>query len=75
MPDTSAGLDVSSHGELKTALNSGFDPSRIEATGPKNMDYLSLSVQQGIIVAVDNFTELQQVVAMSNYAPEKKTRS
>jgi len=71
---TNVGLDVSSYGELTTALSSGFHPSRIEATGPKNMDYLGLSVQQGIIVAVDNFTELQQIVAMRNYAPGKKTR-
>ena len=71
---TNVGLDVSSDGELKAALDSGFNPSRIEATGPKNMDYLALAVQQGIIIAVDNFTELQQIVAMKNYAPGKKTR-
>jgi len=71
---TKAGLDVSSEGELKLALAAGFDPSRIEATGPKNMDYLALGVQQGIIIAVDNLTELQQVTAMSKYSPKGKTR-
>ncbi len=68
------GLDVSSHGELKVALESGFTPERIEATGPKNMDYLSLGVQQGIIIAVDNFTELKQLVAMRDFAPGRKVR-
>ena len=71
---TKVGLDVSSEGELKVALAAGFDPSRIEATGPKNMDYLALGVQQGIIIAVDNFTELQQLTAMRSYAPGKRTR-
>jgi len=71
---TKVGLDVSSEGELKVALAAGFDPSRIEATGPKNMDYLALGVQQGIIIAVDNYTELQQLTAMRNYAPGRKTR-
>lgn len=71
---TNVGLDVSSEGELKTALAAGFDAERIEATGPKNMDYLALGVQQGIIIAVDNLTELQQVVALSKFAPNKRTR-
>lgn len=59
---TSVGLDVSSEGELKNALSCGFHPSRIEATGPKNPDYLSLGVQQDILINVDNMTELQQLV-------------
>lgn len=71
---TRVGLDVSSEGELKTALAAGFDPSRIEATGPKNMDYLALGVQQGIIIAVDNLTELEQIAAMKHYAPSGRTR-
>jgi diaminopimelate decarboxylase len=62
---TSVGLDVSSEGELKTALHCGFHPSRIEATGPKNLDYLALGVQQDILLNVDNMTELQQLVQMA----------
>lgn len=67
---TSVGLDVSSEGELKTALNCGFHPSRIEATGPKNLDYLALSVQQDILLNVDNMNELQQLVTMSGLLPK-----
>ncbi len=66
---TSVGLDVSSEGELKAALTCGFHPSRIEATGPKNLDYLALGVQQDILVNVDNMAELQQIVAIG-----KRTR-
>ncbi len=71
---TKVGLDVSSEGELITALRSGFDAERIEATGPKNIDYLALSAQQGIIVVVDNFTEFQQLVALNNLTGKRKTR-
>ncbi len=69
---TSAGLDVSSEGELKAALNCGFHPSRIEATGPKNSDYLALGVQQDILINVDNMTELKQLVAMKGFLPSKQ---
>lgn len=62
---TNVGLDVSSEGELKNALTAGFHPSRIEATGPKNIDYLALGVQQDILLNVDNMRELQQLVQMA----------
>ena len=67
---TSVGLDVSSEGELKAALTAGFHPSRIEATGPKNADYLALGVQQDILVNVDNFSELKTLVAMAGLLPK-----
>ena len=69
------GLDVSSHGELTQALACGFHPSRIEATGPKNIDYLSLAALQDVLINVDNFTELQQLVAIAKQlAPGRKPR-
>ena len=67
---TSVGLDVSSEGELKTALSCGFQPSRIEATGPKNIDYLTLAAQQDILINVDNYTELRQLAAMKSVLPQ-----
>jgi diaminopimelate decarboxylase len=67
---TSVGLDVSSEGELKTALNCGFHPSRIEATGPKNIDYLALGAQQDILLNVDNMHELQQLAQMAGLLPK-----
>jgi diaminopimelate decarboxylase len=69
---TSVGLDVSSEGELKNGLTTGFHPSRIEATGPKNLDYLSLGVQHGILFNVDNFVELQQLVQMAAVLPKRE---
>ena len=41
-----ANLDVSSLKELKHGLASGFEGSRIEATGPKNKQFLALCIQQ-----------------------------
>ena len=66
---TSVGLDVSSEGELKNALCAGFHPSRIESTGPKNIDYLTLAVQQDILINVDNMVELRQLVRMGGLLP------
>lgn len=56
-------LDVSSEEALKRAVGCGFAPERIEATGPKNLDYLTLAVQLGCIVNADNMTELEQIAA------------
>ncbi|GAB5390129.1 MAG: Y4yA family PLP-dependent enzyme [Alphaproteobacteria bacterium] len=61
---TGCGLDVSSAGEAQSALSCGFRPERIEATGPKNMAYLSICVQQGITVNVDNIAELETLAQM-----------
>lgn len=67
---TSAGLDVSSEGELKSALSCGFHPSRIEATGPKNPGYLALGALQDILLNADNMTELQQLMQMAGLLPK-----
>jgi diaminopimelate decarboxylase len=55
---SSAGLDVSSLESLRAALGSGFHPGRIEATGPKNLSYLSLALQQGVVINLDSLEEL-----------------
>ncbi|MAM34661.1 MAG: pyridoxal-dependent decarboxylase [Micavibrio sp.] len=59
-------IDVSSEGALKTVLGCGFRPNRIECTGPKNLEYLSLAVQQGVTINADNLTELKQAVEIKN---------
>lgn len=69
---TGVGLDVSSEGELKSALAVGFHPSRIEATGPKNAAYLALAVQQDILINVDNMAELETLIQMAGMLPEKR---
>ena len=57
-------LDVSSEEALKRAVGCGFRPDRIEATGPKNLEYLTLAVQVGCILNADNLFELEQAVAV-----------
>lgn len=61
---TEANLDVSSVGELRHALGSGFDSSRLEATGPKNREFIGLAVQQGVTIAVDSISELKTVIEL-----------
>lgn len=59
-----AGIDVSSEEGLKIVLGCGFHPDRIECTGPKNLNYLALALQQNIIINVDNFEELEQILSL-----------
>ncbi len=69
------GADVSSHKSLLLALEAGFDATRIEATGPKNMEYLTLILQQNVILNADNFTELEQALALrKTLGLRRKTR-
>lgn len=55
-------IDVSSEAALKTVMGCGFNPRRIECTGPKNLDYLSLAIQQDVTINADNLAELKQAV-------------
>lgn len=52
-------IDVASIGELKTALSNGLTGSRIEATGPKNSDFLVLAIQHNVAINVDDVTEIE----------------
>ena len=58
------GVDVSSEGSLKVKLGSGFHPSRIECTGPKNLSYLTLALLQKVIINVNGFEEMDQILAL-----------
>lgn len=58
------GADVSSQKSLLLAMEAGFDAGRIEATGPKNMEYLTLILQQNVILNADNMVELEQAVEL-----------
>ncbi|MBF0987895.1 MAG: Y4yA family PLP-dependent enzyme, partial [Clostridiales bacterium] len=42
-------VDVASLEELKSALSNGFTGDRIEATGPKNDDFIILGIRHNII--------------------------
>ena len=55
------GVDVSSSGSLDHVLSAGFSPNRIEATGPKNIDYILKCLQLDILINVDSVSELQSI--------------
>lgn len=67
---TSAYIDVSSINELRHALGSGFAPERIQATGPKSVEFVSLCLQLGILLSVDSLHELEQVISLSENFPK-----
>lgn len=52
------GADVSSSGSLNHVLNAGFAPERIEATGPKNVDYILKCLQLDVLINADSISEL-----------------
>lgn len=52
-------IDVASKAELLDALEAGFTGEMIEATGPKNKEFLLLALQQHCTIAVDSFDELE----------------
>lgn len=55
----SINIDVASLNELKHALSNGFTGDNIEATGPKNQEFILLGLQHNIIFNIDNVDELQ----------------
>ena len=60
-------VDVASLDELKSALSNGFTGDRIEATGPKNDDFIILGIRHNIVFNVDNLEEIKKI----NYFKEK----
>jgi len=62
-----ASLDVSSLNELRHGLSSGFTGERIEATGPKNREFLTLALQHGIVISIDSIWELKQVLEIREF--------
>lgn len=68
------GIDVSSEGSLTKAMAAGFKPGRIEVTGPKNLEYLLLSIQLGVLVNVDNIEELKCIPVLVQRAGVTKAR-
>lgn len=65
-------MDVSSSGELKSALSAGFMSSQISCSGPKNDDYLSLALSNDCLISVDSIGELEricEVIYLKNNIP------
>jgi diaminopimelate decarboxylase len=61
------GIDVVSGGELYTALQAGVSPKKIYFHGNnKSIAELELAIQSGCTIVVDNWLELQNLVAIAD---------
>jgi diaminopimelate decarboxylase len=58
------GIDVSSPESLKHVMSCGFAPNRIEATGPKNANYILTCLQLDILLNADSVEELKLIVEL-----------
>ncbi|MBF6300109.1 decarboxylase [Nocardia amamiensis] len=58
-------IDVASPFELAGALDAGFDPARIEVTGPKGESFLRDIAGRGVTVNVDNLWELGRIAELA----------
>ena len=65
-------IDVASENELKDVLAAGFTGARIEATGPKNKDFIYLGVLQNITFNVDNLEELKDIIKTIKLVKKKE---
>ncbi|WP_054812852.1 decarboxylase [Nocardia arizonensis] len=59
------GIDVASPWELSHAERAGFDPTRIEVTGPKGEPFLRRLVGHGATINVDNLWELGRLIELA----------
>lgn len=61
---TDASIDVSSPEELKHVLGCGFSADRIQATGPKTREFLTLALLHNIVLSIDSADELEQIIEL-----------
>jgi len=64
-------IDVANVHELRRALISGFTGDRIEATGPKNKEFLILAIEQNVTINVDNLSELNTILELNKKINKK----
>ncbi len=57
-------IDVASKNELENALTNGFTGGRIECTGPKNIEFLTLALKHDCSIHVDSFSELEKILKL-----------
>ena len=62
MLNNNINIDVASLNELKHALGIGFIGEKIEATGPKNNEFILLGLRHDILFNVDNLDELRTII-------------
>ena len=63
--DEGISIDVASPGELASALDAGFPPGRVEATGPKGRAFLATLSESGVTVNADNLWELSEIIRLA----------
>jgi diaminopimelate decarboxylase len=61
LAESGAPVDVSSAGALRHTLSQGVPGHRIQASGPKNLDYAYLALAHGVTVSVDSISELEMI--------------
>lgn len=66
-------IDVASLEELKHALSIGFIGKNIEATGPKNNEFIILGLRQNLLFNVDNRAELETIISFHKKMKKKET--
>ena len=69
------GIDVSSKNELISALSCGFTGLDIEATGPKNKEFLRLAFFHRCLISLDSIEELRRLIQIVKETNSKLTTS
>ena len=59
------GIDVSSRNELISALSCGFTSLEIEATGPKNNEFMRLAFFHSCLISLDSIEELHRLIQIA----------
>lgn len=67
-------IDVASVNELRDALSTGFTGKEIEATGPKNDEFIILGLQHDIIFNIDSIEEIYTILKYQRIM-SKKTKT
>jgi diaminopimelate decarboxylase len=61
------GLDVASSGELKTALDTGFDPAHVSFAGPGKRDAeLAQAIAAGVLLNVESTNEIARAARIAD---------
>lgn len=64
-------IDVASKNELLSALDAGFKGGQIEATGPKNKQFLELALRNQCLISLDSISELKRLIEIKNISQEE----
>jgi diaminopimelate decarboxylase len=67
LADEGCGCDVYSPGELRVALDAGFDPQFISVNGvPKDKAHIYKSIQAGVRITIDSVEEIEVIEKAAN---------